>query len=168
MSARDVVPRNEFGGFVVAGILGGIASGLLIRWLGHFSGNDPLYEAAGHPRVPSSARITEYYAKAWRDRRRRMIVFKTVQISFLPTILVLWFLSSLHPDWGKVILAVPTWLIAYVAAGVWLNRFRCPRCGKLYYWRVQLKGSVPRQTRWRDCHYCGLQQDECPSAIVDA
>ena len=163
ISALDVIPRNDFGGLVVAGILGGIISGLLIRWLGHFSGNDPLYEAAGHARVPPANRITEYYAKAWRDRRRRMIVFKTVQISFLPMILLLWYLSSFRPPRSTAILAVPAWFIAYVAAGIWLNGFRCPRCGKLYYWRVQLKGYMQRQTRRRDCHYCGLQQDQYPA-----
>ena len=166
VNALDVVPRIDFGGLVVAGILGGIASRLLIRWLGHFSGNDPLYEA-GHTGVPPAPRTTEYYAKAWRDRRRRMVVFKTVQISFFPMILLLWYLSSIRPESDRVrrVLAVPTWFIAYVAAGVWLNRFRCPRCGKLYYWRVQLKGYMQRQTRSRDCRYCGLQQDQCPSAF---
>jgi hypothetical protein len=168
MSVLDVVPRNDFGGLVVVAILAGIASGLLIRWLGHFSGNDPLYEAAGDARVLPSARITEYYAKAWRDRRRRMIVFKTVQISLFPMMLLLWLLSSRRPDRNDgVILALPAWFAAYMAAGVWLNRFRCPRCGKLYYWRLQLKGSMQRQARWRDCHYCGLRQDQCPSAVAD-
>lgn len=168
VSALDVVPRSDFSVLVVAGILGGIASGLLIRCLGHFGGIDPLYEAASHTRISPSARTTECYAKAWRDRRRRMIVFKTVQISLFPMILVLWFLSSLHPNWGRVILAFPAWLVAYLAAGVWLNLFRCPRCGKLYYWRVHLKGYMQRQTRWRDCRYCGLQQDQCPSAIANS
>lgn len=163
LSTLGVLPGNDLGVLVVAGILGGIVSGLLIRWLGHFSGSDPLYQAASHTRIPPSDRTTEYYAKAWRDRRRRMIVFKTAQISFFPLILVLWFVSSRHPDWGRVILAVPAWFVAYMAAGVWLNLFRCPRCGRLYYWRVQLKGYTQRQARSRDCHYCGLQQDQCPT-----
>lgn len=49
-----------------------------------------------------------------------------------------------------------------MAAGVWLNRFRCPRCGKLYYWRWELKGYTVREKRWSDCRYCGLHQDELP------
>jgi hypothetical protein len=34
------------------------------------------------------------------------------------------------------------WILGYVIAGIWLNRFRCPRCGKLYYWRLEWKGAL--------------------------
>lgn len=167
LSPLDVIPRNAFDVSILAGILGGIASGLLIRWLGHFSGDDPLYEAASNARILPSAGIAEYYAKAWRDRRQRMIVFKTVQISFFPMILVLWLFSSPYTDRSRLILAISAWFAAYAATGVWLNLFRCPRCGKLCYWRVQLKGYMQRQTRWCDCRYCGLQQDQCPNATAN-
>jgi hypothetical protein len=152
-----LAPGSDLGTLLVAGVLGGIASGLAIRWIGRFSGNDPRYEV-----VYQTGVSTEHYAEAWRDRRRRMVVFKTVQLSLLPMIPVLWYLSSMYPTRQLPILAFPAWFIAYMAAGLWLNRFRCPRCGKLYYWRAQLKGSVQRQTRWRDCRYCGLQQDQLP------
>jgi len=158
-----LAPSGEFSDFVVAGLLGGIASGLLIRWIGQLGGKDPGYRVVGQPSVPPSIDMVERYAKAWRDRRRRMVVFKTVQLSFLPMILVLWYLFSIHPEWHRLLLALPAWFTAYMAAGVWLNRFHCPRCGRLYYWRAQLKGSMPRQKRWRDCRYCGLQQDQYTS-----
>jgi len=157
-----LAPGSDLGTLLLAGVLGGIASGLAIRWIGRFSGNDPGYDAVYQTGVSPAPRATERYAEAWRDRRRRMVVFKTVQISLLPMIPVLWYLSSMYPTRQLPILAVPAWFIAYMAAGLWLNRFRCPRCGKLYYWRAQLKGSIQRQTRWRDCRYCGLQQDQLP------
>jgi hypothetical protein len=158
-----LAPSGHLANLVLVGALGGIASDLLIRWIGHLSGNDAGYEVVDQTSVPPAVHMTEHYAEAWQDRRRRMVVFKTVQISFFPMILVLWYLSSIHPEWRRLILAIPAWFITYMAAGVWLNRFRCPRCGQLYYWRAQLKGSMQRQRKWRDCRYCGLQQDQCPS-----
>ena len=146
--------------FLIAGLAGGVAVGAAIRWLAHYSGGDPKYQHFGKSGVSPMVRTEEYYATAWRDRRRRMAVFKTVQISFFPLVFVLWFLSSIYPQWGKLIVLFPVWLVAYMIAGIWLNRFKCPRCGKLYYWRVQLKGSFERGMRWRDCHHCGLRQDQ--------
>ena len=107
----------------------------------------------------------EDYRAAWRDRRRRMRVFKTIQIAFFPIIAGLADAALLFPSRAlprQALLVLLAWLIAYLAAGVWLNRFRCPRCGNLYYWRWQLKGALERQARWRDCHYCGLSQDAEP------
>ena len=106
---------------------------------------------------------TEDYRAAWRDRRRRMLIFKSVQIAFFPIIIgfALMWPSGVVPR--QALLVFPFWFIAYLAAGVWLNRFRCPRCGNLYYWRWQpLKRALERQARWRDCHYCGLSQDGEP------
>ena len=104
---------------------------------------------------------TGRYAEAWRDRRRRMLVFKAIQIAFFPLLVVLALMSKYVRTQANPVVAVPLWFIAYMAAGVWLNRFRCPRCGKLYYWRVQLKGAMGREKKWRDCRWCGLPQTDC-------
>jgi len=90
-----------------------------------------------------------------------MFVFKTIQISFCPLVVVLAVISFCGAPASMV--SIPIWFVGYMTAGVWLNRFRCPRCGKLYYWRIQLKGAVERQKRWRDCHWCALPQDALPS-----
>ena len=92
-----------------------------------------------------------------------MLVFKTIQIAFIPLLLVLALMSKYERAPSNAMVAIPVWFIGYMATGVWLNRFRCPRCGKLYYWRVQLKGAMERQKKWRDCHWCGLPQDALPS-----
>jgi hypothetical protein len=107
------------------------------------------------------------YAAAWRDRRRRMVVFKTIQILFFPMIVGAAFISLEYPSayqksMPQALLAFPAWFVVYIAAGLWLNQFRCPRCGKLYYWRLEWKGSLERQRKWRDCHHCGLPQDAVP------
>jgi hypothetical protein len=85
------------------------------------------------------------YLAAWQDRRRRMAVLKAIQFSFFLIPMTGWVTSSKYPTvyqrWGRqVLLAFPAWFLAYIAAGVWLNRFRCPGCGKLYYWILQWKG----------------------------
>ncbi|MGA9471993.1 MAG: hypothetical protein WBV36_05990 [Terriglobales bacterium] len=94
------------------------------------------------------------YAAAWRDRRRRMLVFAVVSNAVVPVLFVVaYFHLRLNP-----LLFISAFLIAFAIAAVWVNRFRCPRCGKLYYWKW-------RQTRlknWRDCRHCGLAQDAVP------
>jgi YD repeat-containing protein len=104
------------------------------------------------------------YAAAWQDRRRRMLVFKTLQFAFFVIVIGFAYLSSIHSRVQiNPLLALLAWYAVYTVAGVWLNRFRCPRCGKLYYWRLQWKGSLERQKNWRNCHYCGLAQDAGPT-----
>jgi len=148
--------------YILAGFAASVLSATYIRRLARKSGSNPGYESVGVPGVSSPECTGTYYAAAWRDRRGRMVVFKTLQFSFFPMLLALWYLSSIHPQWHQQLYAFPCWFIGFLAAGVWLNRFRCPRCRNLYYWRVQVKGSTERQKRWRDCHYCGLHQGECP------
>jgi hypothetical protein len=162
--ALILTQSGNLGVFILAGIGVAAASAAVLRLIGQLSGSNPGYEYVDQTSVSPVVRTAEYYEDAWRDRRRRMVIFKAVQISFFPMLLVCWYLSSIRPEWRRLPIAFPAWFIGYMAAGVWLNRFRCPRCGKFYYWRVQLKGSMERQKRWRECHWCGLQQDQCPIA----
>jgi hypothetical protein len=89
-----------------------------------------------------------------------MLIFKTTLIAFFP---ILFGAAFLNLQRQGVLVVFPVWFIAYIVAGVWLNRFQCPRCGKLYYWRREWKGSIERQKHWRDCHHCGLPQDAEPA-----
>jgi fatty-acid desaturase len=103
------------------------------------------------------------YAAAWRERRRRIRAFKATQLAFFPILLVAAYVCSKRPSASdEFVFTIAIWFIGYIVVGVWLNRFRCPRCGNLYYWRVQLKGAMGRQKEWRSCHYCGLPQDAAP------
>jgi hypothetical protein len=109
------------------------------------------------------------YSAAWRDRKRRMVVFKTVQFLFFPMVLGARFISSKNPCAGQrsmspAPLAFLVWFLGYILVGIWLNRLRCPRCGKLYDWRLECKGALERQKNWRNCHHCGLQQARLPSS----
>jgi YD repeat-containing protein len=103
------------------------------------------------------------YAAAWQDRRRRMLVFRTVQFSFV-VVIGFAYLSWIHFNTliGPLFILL-TWHVIYIASAVWLNSFRCPRCGEFYYWRLQWKDSLERQNNWRSCRHCGLAQDAGPT-----
>ena len=126
---------------------------------------DSALSAAGEDSGERS--VNERYERAWRDRKRRMVVFKTTQIAGIGVIFGvlfwMWRESSVsNPPALRPLLLIPVWYLTYIIAGIWLNRFHCPRCGRLFYWRVQLKGALERQRRWRQCCYCGLLQDTDP------
>jgi hypothetical protein len=119
------------------------------------------------------------YAAAWRDRRRRMFVFRLAPILLLGgPIISFRFTEGLLPPpsdrtaaRGIWIVAVfLLWLGAYAAVGVWLNRFRCPRCGGWYYWKwtwpPSWKDHQEQARRWQDCRHCGLHQDEVPAGAA--
>src|ERR1700730_17600995 len=102
----------------------------------------------------------ERYATAWRDRRRRLWLFRAMQIALIPMMIGLIHLYGSQRATllnVSVVILVPLGL--YVIVGAWLNRFRCPRCGGLYYWNRQWKGYLHWQRDWRDCRHCGLKQD---------
>ena len=101
----------------------------------------------------------ERYAAAWTDRRRRMVIFKATQWAFFALLLIALLVNcSIYPNLShRFMLCFPLWFLGYMAAGVWLNRFRCPRCRKLYYWRLELKEYMTR------CRHCGLPEDTTPS-----
>ncbi len=79
---------------------------------------------------------SEWYTAAWRDRKRRFLTCVLALNSFW--ILVLFgFLSQISERFNAsgrtLLLAFAVWFVGQIAAGVWLNRFRCPGCGNLFY-----------------------------------
>jgi predicted RNA-binding Zn-ribbon protein involved in translation (DUF1610 family) len=151
---------------LVGVVTGAICAGV-IRLLAYFGGSTPGYEQTDETSDALLADRAERYAAAWQDRRVRFFVFKTVQFSLFGLMLIPFVVTRKNPYLSaRMVLSIfAAWIIAYMAAGSWLNKFRCPRCGKLYYWRWELKGSTERQKRWRDCHYCGLHQDQMPQQV---
>jgi hypothetical protein len=102
----------------------------------------------------------ERYAAAWQDRPRRLVLFRTMQIALIPMMIGLIYLYGSRRATllnASVVVLIP--LCLYGIVGVWLNRFRCPRCGGLYYWNPRRRGYLQRQRAWRDCRHCGLKQD---------
>lgn len=108
------------------------------------------------------------YKAAWRDRRRRILVFRTVAYGYIAAIAGFGFLSSVDSNIEtNPVFIFAFFFVSYMVAGIWLNRFRCPRCGELYYWGWRVKGTLGRGN-WRSCRHCGLPQDTGPLAQGDS
>lgn len=112
-------------------------------------------------RVMTQVSDAERYAAAWRDRRRRFIVYVAEMNAFWILICGPLIFPKLLPE--RYILVFPAWFVGNIVAGVWLNRFRCPRCGNFYYWKWDWKWEFKRSKNWRDCRHCGLAQDAGPT-----
>lgn len=122
--------------------------------------------------------VAQRYAAAWRDRRLRMFVFKLA----MPVMILGMLLSSrllagsLPPPSDRtarliwVLALFSFWMSIYAGVGIWLNRFRCPRCGGRYYWKwtwpPSWKDHQEQAQRWQDCRHCGLHQDEVPAGAA--
>jgi hypothetical protein len=101
----------------------------------------------------------ELYAAAWKDRKRRFLTYVVV-LNSIWVLVLLGFASRFDLSGKTVVLAFATWFVGQVAAGVWLNRFRCPRCGKFFYWKWSWK--IEKKKAWRRCRHCDLNQDSAP------
>src|SRR5579863_5691253 len=82
------------------------------------------------------------YSAAWQDRKRRVAVFRTAQLLFLPLVGGAAFVCAKNPGaYNMSMLRSPfpvlAWFSGYLVADIWLNRFRCPRCGDLYFWKLE-------------------------------
>jgi predicted RNA-binding Zn-ribbon protein involved in translation (DUF1610 family) len=112
----------------------------------------------------AQANEIKQYAAAWKDRKRRFLIYVVALNSFWILIL----LGALSQGDSRfdlpsrtVFLAFASWFVGQMAAGVWLNRFRCPRCGNLFYWKWNWK--IEKTKEWRRCRHCGLSQDSAPA-----
>jgi hypothetical protein len=101
------------------------------------------------------------FAAAWKDRKRRYLTYVVALNSFWVLVL-LGILSQADSRFdlpGKaVFLSFASWFVVQMAAGVWLNRFRCPRCASLFYW-ARWTWKIEERKNPRNCRHCGLPQD---------
>jgi len=77
------------------------------------------------------------YDEDWRDLRSRIRLFWFVWLSGVPLIaLVAAALDRISPKIANQtgVGLVIAWMIAFVAAGIYRQAFKCPRCGKWYFW----------------------------------
>jgi predicted Zn-dependent protease len=129
---------------------------------------DKLWLMAQSPTVISADSTNSYeairYGAAWKDRRFRMAVFTAMQLVFFLILFVFAFLSAIRLDPG--INPFPLfllWFLIYLHTAIWLNRFRCPRCGQFYYRKPLRQG--PQNSH--ACRHCGVLEDSGPSPQVD-
>jgi hypothetical protein len=98
------------------------------------------------------------YAAAWRDYRKRAIIFWVIFLSYLPGVGVIFLMigpslaawTGIKLDNVGLMIAL-CWMIAFAIAGFRLSLFRCPRCGNSFSW-----GSWHTNIFARKCLHCGL------------
>jgi len=76
------------------------------------------------------------YDDQWRDLRKRGRLFWFVFLGWVPAeLLILNTLDSISPGLGnRAFLWVGgLFMVAFFAAGIYRDRFRCPRCGEFYF-----------------------------------
>lgn len=112
----------------------------------------------------AQATEVEQYAAARKDRKRRFVTYVVALNSFWVLVGLGIFSqadSRFDVSGRTVSVGVGAWFVGQIAAGVWLNRFRCPRCGKLFYWKWDWK--IEGRREWRCCRHCGLSHDSAPA-----
>ena len=98
------------------------------------------------------------YAVAWRDCRKRTIIFWIVFLGYMPGVGVIFFavgpslaaLTGIKLNDSGIMIAF-CWMVAFAITGFRLSLFRCPRCGQSFFW-----GSWYTNTFARKCVHCGL------------
>jgi len=98
------------------------------------------------------------YTAAWRDYRKRILVFWAVFLGYMPGVLVLFFgiglpisaLIGIKPDYFFYPLA-GSWMLAFLIASLRAGLFCCPRCGKWFFATWWYRNPLTRK-----CVHCGL------------
>jgi len=88
-----------------------------------------------------SLKLDQPYYAAWQEYRRRRricwLVFLGFPFSVIPIGILAGFLGQAFDTNASVLALVFAFmaLLTVMAVGVWSGDFRCPRCGKSYFWR---------------------------------
>jgi hypothetical protein len=102
-------------------------------------------------RLSSMNGVPDHYEKAWKDLRRRRTVFVSMLVATAP---IVYFVRQ--PP-------VFAWFFVVFGAAVWVQFFRCPRCGEefaaTWWWRNVFT---------RKCLHCGLHSGARPESRSDS
>jgi len=98
------------------------------------------------------------YSDAWRDYRRRRLVFWAVFLGYVPGVMLILFavglplsaLSGIKPDYFAYPVA-GAWMLAFLIASVRLSWFRCPCCHKWFFATFWYHNPLAQE-----CVHCGL------------
>src|SRR5260221_5189707 len=98
------------------------------------------------------------YSAAWRDYRRRRLIFWAVFLGYTPGGFVLFFVGGLpiaiHTGISPDYLFYPiagSWMLAFLIASWLVGLFCCPRCRKWFFATWWYRNPFARK-----CVHCGL------------
>jgi hypothetical protein len=98
------------------------------------------------------------YASAWRDYRKRTIIFWIAFLGYVPGVAAIFFaigpslaaLTGIEPNNIGMMIAL-CWMIAFAILAIRRSLFRCPRCGGAFFSTLWYTNSFARK-----CVHCGL------------
>ena len=109
--------------------------------------------------VVASPAEVERYATAWRQRRFRTRLLVAILLVSFVIISVVAVKEAMSVDSSPWVVGLLVWAIPVTAATMWLEKFRCPRCGKQYH-NPRRRDLLPD---WL-CNHCGLLRDSMPKS----
>ncbi len=71
------------------------------------------------------------YAAAWRSLRTRRWVLGVLVLGCLPVVIGA---IRLSPEGPIQMYVASAWMAAFVASMIWMAGFRCPSCGRFFWW----------------------------------
>jgi len=97
------------------------------------------------------------YDANWRDLRTRIRLFWFAWLSGPSMLLIVTVLHLIFPklaNWNRTgVGLIVMWMVTFVAAGIYRQAFRCPRCGKWYFSTWLYHNPYARK-----CLHCGLRR----------
>jgi len=98
------------------------------------------------------------YTAAWRDYRKRRLVFWGVFLSYMPGAMALFFgvglplssLTGIKADYFFYPIA-GAWMLAFLITRLRITSFLCPRCGKFFFSILWYRHPFASK-----CVHCGL------------
>jgi hypothetical protein len=94
------------------------------------------------------------YGRQWQEYRKRRNLLAFAFIGYIPVVGSFGYGATrvLHTEMPFYVLA-SCWLAFFAVSAVWFQLFKCPRCGKRYFFR-----SLYRNPLSSRCLHCGLQK----------
>jgi hypothetical protein len=99
------------------------------------------------------------YAELWQEYRRRRNLLLFAFVGYIPAvalteILTTWMFKTATPPFVVAF----SWMAFYAVAGIRLQRFKCPRCSRLFFAKWWYHNMFAR-----GCVHCGLPKYADPA-----
>jgi hypothetical protein len=94
------------------------------------------------------------YLRAWRDLRRRELLFWFFVLSYVPGILLIIVVVNVFEHDAPEHIGIyfsSAWLAGFVGTSLYRQNFRCPRCHRFFFRRYMLVDPYSR-----NCVHCNL------------
>lgn len=95
------------------------------------------------------------YAAAWQSLRARRWTLGILILACLPVVLG----ARILPEGPVQVSVAGIWMALFAASIVWMAAFRCPRCGRFFWWTWTRRNPFAMK-----CLHCGTPVGSPPAA----